>query len=109
MAPMFTVGQVFVASLTCIPKKLAAIGAPTESAAFALVEFTAAVIVVVPALAPVASPPPATPAIAGQEEFHWATAVRSWVVPLLYVPVAVNCCMEPMGIRYPFGVTVIDS
>ena len=50
-----------------------------------------AVIVEEPAVIPVASPPAAIVATAVLDELHVTREVMSFVVPLLYVPCAVNC------------------
>jgi hypothetical protein len=42
------------------------------------------------------------------EDVHLAVAVRFCVVPLLYVPVAVNCWLEPKGTDGVDGVTLIE-
>jgi hypothetical protein len=52
-----------------------------------------AVIVVVPGTRLVANPPLLTVAIVVAEEVQVAVLVRFCMVPLLYVPVAVNCCV----------------
>jgi len=41
----------------------------------------------------VANPPALTVAIEVADDVHAAVLVRFCVVPLLYVPVAVNCCV----------------
>jgi hypothetical protein len=45
----------------------------------------------------------------GVEELHVAVLVRFCVLPLLYVPVAVNCCVVPMAMEGFAGVTAIDT
>ena len=67
-----------------------------------------AVIVVVPGVRLVASPPLLTVAIAVADEVHVTVLVRVCVVPLLYVPVAVNCCFSPAGTDGDAGVTAIE-
>jgi hypothetical protein len=66
-----------------------------------------AVIVVLPGITLVASPL-LTVAIVAAEDVQVAVLVRFCVVPLLYVPVAVNCCFSPAGIDGDAGVTAID-
>jgi hypothetical protein len=67
-----------------------------------------AVIVVLPGLTLVASPPLLTVAIVVADEVHVTMLVRVCVVPLLYVPVAVNCCFSPAGTDGVTGVTAIE-
>lgn len=43
------------------------------------------------------------------EEVHLAVVVRFWVVPLLKVPVAVNCCVLPGAMEGESGVTAIET
>lgn len=70
-------------------------------------------IVVVPAPSPVARPrdPAAleTTAIAGLPDDQTASAVRSWVVLSLKMPVAVNCAVPPVGINGFDGVRLIAT
>src|SRR6266851_8681541 len=49
----------------------------------------------------------ATPAAA--DELHVAVLVRFWVLPSLYVPVAVNCCVLPLAIDGFAGVTAMET
>src|SRR6202022_2729458 len=48
----------------------------------------------------------ATPAAV---ELHVAVLVRFWVLPSLYVPVAVNCCVLPLAIDGFAGVTAMET
>jgi hypothetical protein len=48
----------------------------------------------------------ATPAA---DELHVAVLVRFWVLPSLYVPVAVNCCVLPLVIDGFAGVTAMET
>jgi hypothetical protein len=48
----------------------------------------------------------ATPAA---EELHVAVLPRFWVLPSLYVPVALNCWVLPLAIDGFTGVTAIDT
>jgi hypothetical protein len=57
----------------------------------------------------VASPPPLTVAIVAADEVQVAVLVRFCVVPLLYVPVAVNCCVYPAATDAVPGVTAIEA
>jgi len=42
------------------------------------------------------------------EELHVTEFVRFWMLPSLYVPVAVNCCVAPFVIDGFAGVTAIE-
>jgi hypothetical protein len=42
------------------------------------------------------------------DEVQLAVVVRSCVVPLLKVPVAVNCCVLPVEIEAVLGVTAME-
>ena len=75
---------------------------------------TAAEIVVEPCAAPVASPwEPLvllTEALLPLLELHVAVAVRLLVLPSVYEPVAVNCCVPPMATEELAGVrAILDS
>jgi hypothetical protein len=67
-----------------------------------------AVILLVPCATPVASPLLAIVARDGADDTHVNVLVRFCVVPLLYSPVAVNCCKLPTGTEVAVGVTEID-
>lgn len=67
-----------------------------------------AVIVVVPAATPVASPAVLIVATAAADELQVAELVRFWVLPSLKVPVAVNCWVAPLEIDGFAGVTAIE-
>jgi hypothetical protein len=43
------------------------------------------------------------------EEVQLTEFVRFWVLPSLYLPVAVNCCVLPLAIDGFVGVTAIDD
>jgi hypothetical protein len=68
-----------------------------------------AVISVVPAATPVANPVVA-PMVANAvlDDFHVTLVVMFFVELSLYVPVAVNCCVEPAVIEGDAGVTAMD-
>ena len=68
-----------------------------------------AVMSVVPAATLVARPLAAIVAVAGVPDVHVTLAVRFWVLPFVYVPVAVNCCVCPATIEGEAGVTAIDT
>src|ERR1700736_3292069 len=65
-----------------------------------------AVIVAVPAATPVTLPEPLILATFPSELVHTTPEVRVFVLPSLYVPVAVICCVEPTGRLKPVGLTV---
>jgi hypothetical protein len=83
-------------------------GAVTAKTTEPVIEPEAAVIVVVPGVTLVANPL-LTVAIVAADELHVTVPVRFCVVPLLYVPVAVNCCFSPAGTDGDAGVTAIDA
>src|ERR1700687_3753793 len=68
-----------------------------------------ALIVAVPTARATAAPVALTLAIAGPDEVHVAVFVRFCVLPSLYVPVAVNCCVSPAAIEALAGVTAIHA
>ena len=68
-----------------------------------------AVIVAVPAPTLTAPPLPSIVATAGAEDVHDADAVSSLVLPSVYVPVAMYCCVVPGAIDADCGVTAIDT
>jgi hypothetical protein len=69
---------------------------------------TAAVIVVGPGVRVVAAPVALIVATVVADELHVAVAVKSAVVPSLYVPLAVNCCGVPFTTEGFAGVTARD-
>ena len=66
-------------------------------------------MVVEPVPAAVARPAVLIVATVTAEELHVAVLVRSWVVPSLKVPVALNCWVWPLVIEEFAGVTAIDA
>jgi hypothetical protein len=68
-----------------------------------------AVMVELPAVTAVATPPELIVAVAVLEELHVAVEVSTFVDPSLYVPVAVNCCVAPTVIDDVAGVTAIED
>lgn len=64
-----------------------------------------AVIVAIPCATPAANPPLLSVATAVDDELHFTVLVRSCVEPLLNVPVAVNCWVEPAKMEVLVGVT----
>jgi hypothetical protein len=69
----------------------------------------AAEIVVVPAPTPVARPEAVMLATDGLDEAQVAVEVRTFVLPSLYVPVAVNCWVFPAAIDGFAGVTAMET
>ena len=67
-----------------------------------------AMIVVLPAATPVASPAVLMVATNVAAEFHVAELVRFCALPSLKVPVAVNCCVAPFAMEGLAGVTAIE-
>ena len=66
-------------------------------------------MVLVPDPTPLAIPAPVMVATAGFDELQLTVLVRFWVLPSLYVPVAVNGCVVPVTIDGLAGVTAIDD
>src|SRR6266436_2309625 len=66
-------------------------------------------MVLVPIPPALATPALLMMAIAVFEELQLTAPVRFWVLPLLYVPVAANCCVVPLVIEGLAGVTAIDN
>ena len=56
-----------------------------------------------------ARPAVLTVATVAAEELHVAVLLRFCVVPSVYVPVAVNCCVPPLAIDGFAGVTAMDT
>ena len=70
---------------------------------------TVAVIVVEPAATVVAMPELLMVVTDGDDDAHVTPVAKSWLLPSLYVAVAVNCRLMPMPrVRSP-GVTVMDT
>jgi hypothetical protein len=68
-----------------------------------------ALIGAVPVAREVPSAAELTVATAGLPEVHWTDLVRSWVLPSVNVPVAVNDCVVPKAIEGLAGFTVIET
>jgi hypothetical protein len=83
-------------------------GAVTATFAEPVTEPEVAVIVVVPGVTLVAYPAVPIVATAETDDAQLADCVRSWVLPSVYVPVAVNCCFSPAGTDGDAGVTAIE-
>ena len=75
----------------------------------AVIEPALAVIVAVPMPAPVANPVPPMVATKIEDELQLAALVRSWRLPSLYVPVAVNCWLVPFAIEPLTGLTETET
>jgi hypothetical protein len=70
----------------------------------------AAVIAVEPTAKALASPEFAlTVALAGVPEVHATRLVKLAVLVYENVPVAVNCCVSPLGMLGEFGVTAMET
>jgi hypothetical protein len=70
---------------------------------------TVALMLDVPIAAPVASPPDVIVATPGADELHVTDELRCFVLPSVYVPVALNRNESPTG-TVPFaGVTAMDT
>lgn len=96
-----------VAGVTESEVKTAAV---TVNVAEPLIAPRVAVIVVVPGATPMANPVPLlTVATVVVEELHLAVLTRFCVVPLLYVPVAVNCWVMPAATEGLAGVIAIET
>jgi len=80
----------------------------TVSVADALIDPELAEIVDVPTATPVARPPAAIVATEVADELQLAVLVRFWVLPSLYVPVAVNCWVVPAAIDGLAGLIEIE-
>ena len=62
-----------------------------------------------PCATPLANPPLAMVATAEFDELHVTVFVRFWVLLSVYVPVAVNCCVFPIGTDAFAGLTAIET
>ena len=82
--------------------------AVTVNVAEPLIVPEVAVIVADPGAMVVAKPLPLMVAIEVAEDVQVAVPVRFLVVPLLYVPVAVNCCVFPTASEGAAGVTAME-
>ena len=69
----------------------------------------AAVIVVVPMAMLIASPVALIVATLVSDDVHVADALRSCVLPSVYVPTATYCCEVPRGMDVAIGVTSMDT
>jgi hypothetical protein len=85
------------------------VGPATVSEVLPLNAPNIAVIVVEPLLIPVANPDPLIVAKPVGDEIHATVLVKFWVLPSVYVPIAVNCTVVPDFIEGFAGVTVIET
>jgi hypothetical protein len=92
------------AGVTAIDTSVAAV---TVSEAVPLTDPDVAVIVVVPALTPAASPPELMLATEVDDELQ-VTDVNSCVLPSSKLPTALNCCCVPAAIDGVAGLTEIE-
>jgi hypothetical protein len=82
----------------------------TVSVALSDTDPDVAVIVVEPTAKALASPELAfTVALAGVPEVHVTILVKLAVLVSENVPVAVNCCVSPLGMLGEFGVTAMET
>jgi hypothetical protein len=65
----------------------------------------AVIVTGAPAATPLASPTVETAAVPGALEVHTTADVRSWVVALVKVPMAVSCWVVPAAMLFVAGVT----
>jgi hypothetical protein len=94
-----------LAGVTAIDTSVGVTVKPVEP----LTEPETASIVVLPTATPLARPAPLMVATAVLEELQVTELVRFCVLPSLYVPVAVNCCVPPAATDGLAGVTAIDT
>src|ERR1700683_201795 len=85
------------------------VAAVTVSSVEALTVPEVAVMLAVPIARLCASPAFLIVAVETASDDHVAVLVRFCVLPSVYVPVAVNCCIVPNAIDGVAGVTVIDT
>jgi hypothetical protein len=84
------------------------VGAVTVSSVEPTTDPEVALMVLVPAATPVARPPVPILAVAVVPDPHVTDDVRFCVLLSLKVPVAVNCCVDPLAIDELAGVTAMD-
>ena len=103
-------GMVAVAGVTEIETITAGV---TVITVLPLTEAEVAVMVVAPCPVPLARPCVPTAllivAMLVDDELQTTDVLRSCVLPSLYVPVAVNCCVIPKAIDGVVGLTVIET
>ena len=69
----------------------------------------AAVIVALPVVRALASPAGLMLITLGWEETHATEPVRSWMLPSVKIPIALNCWVVPRGISALAGLTKIET
>src|SRR2546423_13066942 len=84
-------------------------GAVTVKMAEPLTGLAVAAIAVVPCPRLVARPVLLMVAVPIADDVQIAEVDKSWVLPSVYVPVAVNCCVFPWAIDGVAGLTAIDT
>jgi hypothetical protein len=87
----------------------ASTGCVTVSVAVPVILLIVAPMVELPAITLVAKPPPVIVATLEGNELHITILVKFCMLPSLYVPVAVNCCVVPAAIEGFVGVTEIEA
>ena len=95
-----------IAGVTAIDSRIAAV---TVRSVDAVIAPDAAWIVVVPSETPVAWPAASIVATLVADDVHVTDAVRSCVLPSVYVPVAVTATVLPIGVDGLTGVTSIET
>jgi hypothetical protein len=80
----------------------------TVSVVDPIIEPFVAEIIVVPMVTLAARPAVEIVAVLVKDESQVTVDVRSCVLPSLYVPVAVDCCVVPRAIEMSAGVTAMD-
>jgi hypothetical protein len=96
---------VIVAGVTAMETSCSAV---TVSVVVPVMPPEEAEMVLLPAATPVARPETLIVATEAVADNQLAAAVRSFVVPSLYVPVAVNCCVAPVAIVGADGATAME-
>ena len=94
--------MVVAVGLMAIEAKIAGV---TLTISVPLTPLNVAVTKLLPTLAPVTSP--CAIVVLAEPDVQVADAVRSWVLPSLYSPVAFNCTVVPLAIDGVAGVTVM--
>src|ERR1700678_2518641 len=85
------------------------VGDVTTRTVLPTIDPVVAVIVEFPVPAALANPLPLTVTAALLEDAQVLDEVRSWVLPSVYMPVAVSCCEPPVEILAASGLIAIDA
>ncbi len=104
-------GMVRLAGVTDMEDKVAEVTVRVvlpEILPVATILIAEALMVAVPAATAAARPPLVTVATDGLDELQVTCVVRSWLVPLEYAPVALNCWVAARGITGLVGVTDME-